>query len=190
MAKHTESLNVRWAQVVILILLGMLLVVLLWPTSQQQRSLARRANCTTNLKQVGIAMAMYADLYHQRLPMDQPEATLVGSLQLLSNFVGSATILACPMDSRVKPRTDFAGLTSRNISYSYVPNLIWQNGATNTIVALDRIYTTAAGSAWPSDGNHGANGGNVLFNSSYVQFFKRLPSAVRDKDGKEIVLSP
>ena len=60
----------------------------------------------------------------------------------------------------------------------------------DSIIALDRIYVTAAGSSWPTTGNHKDMGGNILFNDGHVDFCTNLPSALKDKDGKEIVLSP
>ena len=90
-------------------------------------------------------------------------------MKLLSNFCTSAKILYCPGDPRpeARPAECVEKLTVNNISYSYVPNLIWQDSP-DTIVALDRIYSTSAGSAWPTNGNHKGLGGNVLFNDGRV----------------------
>ena len=113
-------------------------------------------------------------------------------MQLLSNVLSSAKVLYCPSDRRAgaRPEADFKKLTTKNISYSYVPNLKWQGSMPDSIMALDRIYVTAAGSSWPTTGNHKDMGGNILFNDGHVDFCTNLPSALKDKDGKEIVLSP
>jgi prepilin-type processing-associated H-X9-DG protein len=154
------------------------------------REKARRANCLSNLKQLGMAIAMYADADRLgRCPMDGDPPTLLGSLRLLTNQLGSAKVLSCPSDPRARPEADFAKLTTNNISYSYVPNLKWQD-APDSILALDRIYTTAKGSRWRVPGNHKDAGGNILFNDGHVSFQTSLPSDLRDKDGKAIVLSP
>jgi prepilin-type processing-associated H-X9-DG protein len=160
----------------------------------QAKEHSPRADCLSNLKQLGIAIAMYADLYQGRCPVDSTNPTLVGSMQLLSNVFPliSGKILYCPSDHRPGARAepDFKKLTTMNISYSYVPNLIWTDATPDAIAALDRIDSTSAGSGWPSDGNHKQAGGNVLFMDGHVQFQTRLPSALKDKNGKEIVLSP
>jgi prepilin-type processing-associated H-X9-DG protein len=155
------------------------------------RAESRRANCLSNLKQIGLAIALYADEYQGRCPMDSANPTLLGSMQLLSNVLTSVYILVCPSDFRPNVREEFywRKVTPVNISYSYVPNLIWQS-TPDSPLAADRIYSTSAGSVWPTDGNHKGQGGNVLFNDGHVAWNNRLPSALKDKDGKEVVLSP
>lgn len=160
------------------------------PSNRMPR--ARRANCNSNLKQLGLAIAMYADMYQNRCPMDSANPTLVGSMKLLSNTCSSAKILYCPGDARpgAKPEVYFDRLTVNNISYSYVPNLLWQDSP-DSIIALDRIYSTSAGSEWPTSGNHeGQGGGNVLFNDGSVKWLTNLPSTLKDKDRRQVVLSP
>jgi hypothetical protein len=139
--------------------------------------------------------------------MDVNPPTLLGSMKLLSNLVSSAKILYCPSDHRrgTGPCDDFSELTLKNISYSYVPNLVWSCSNMDTIVMLDRIYTTEEGDHWPQDGNHADIGGVVLFigckslgttlpivvtNAPWASFKLRLPKALRDKDGRAVVLSP
>jgi prepilin-type processing-associated H-X9-DG protein len=170
----------------IVIVTSMLMLV---PISD--RSPSRRANCASNLKQIGLAIAMYADSYQGRCPMDSSNPTLVGSMQLLSNVLPSAKVLYCPGDSRrdARPESNFAKLTLKNISYSYIPNLKWQDTPDSSLMS-DRIYTTAAGDKWPTDGNHKAQGGNILFNDGHVAWNLTLPSALKDKNGNLVVLSP
>jgi prepilin-type processing-associated H-X9-DG protein len=104
----------------------------------------------------------------------------------------SARTLFCPSDTRpgAKFGADFTNLTPSNVSYSYVPNLLWNDGRTNVILWLDRIYTTEHGDRWPAGSNHGSAGGNVAFTDGHVDFFRELPVDLRDKDGNAIVLSP
>jgi len=134
---------------------------------------------------------MYADEYQGRCPVDE-QVTLIGSYRLLSNFVTSARAFFCPSDMRPGARfeADYSKLTTQNVSYSYVPNLMCNNGRTNMILWLDRIYVTERGSKWPGDGNHGSAGGNVAFTDGHAAFFAKLPSALQDKDGNYVVLSP
>jgi prepilin-type processing-associated H-X9-DG protein len=177
---------------VVLAILGFIVAIRVPPLQPPSgtREKARRANCLSNLKQIGLGMAMYADIYNGRLPMDAENPTLVGCMRLLSNIVTSAKVYHCPDDWRpASAVATYDQLTMNNISYSYVPNLIWQDHP-DSIVALDRIYDTAKGSKWPTDGNHKATGGNVLFGDGRVSWVNALPSALKDKDGKQIVLGP
>jgi hypothetical protein len=134
---------------------------------------------------------MYGEEYRGRCPVDEP-ATLIGSYRLLSNFVSSARTFFCPSDARPGARfeSDYSKLTAQNISYSYVPNLMCNTDGSNTILWLDRIYTTERGSKWPADGNHGKAGGNVAFKDGHAGFFTELPCPLQDKDTNVVVLSP
>jgi prepilin-type processing-associated H-X9-DG protein len=181
-----------------LVLLGVAIAVIygiyggaLFPSDSEARSASRRANCLSNEKQITLAIAMYADSNGGRCPMDSANPTLVGSMKLLSNVLTSAKVFHCPDDTRpgAHAATDYESLTALNISYSYVPNLKWQDTPDSPLI-LDRIYSTAEGSEWPSDGNHGSKGGNIGFNDGHVAWQSRLPAALKDKDGKEVVLSP
>lgn len=158
---------------------------------EDEKELSRHANCLVNLKQIGLAVAMYADEYQGRCPMDSANPTLLGSMQLLTNTITSPKLLRCPRDPRPsgQAQAEWRNVTVRDLSYSYVPNLKWSD-TPDSPLALDRIYSTSAGSLWPANGNHKGQGGNVLFNDGHVCWQNRLPSALKDESGKEIVLSP
>ncbi|HTS16346.1 MAG TPA: GYF domain-containing protein [Verrucomicrobiae bacterium] len=184
------ALAIGGCGLIFIAIIGILAAMLL-PALNQAREKARRAMCMSNEKQILIAIAMYADNNGGRCPMDSAKPTLVGSMQLLSNVVPSAKILFCPDDSRpdARPEEDFRKLTRLNISYSYVPNLQWQDKPDSPIV-LDRIDSTAAGSEWEPAGNHRCIGGNIGFIDGHVGWYRTLPCALKDKDGNEVVLSP
>ena len=61
-----------------------------------------------NERQVLLAIHMYADDYQGAGPMDSTNPTLVGSMQLLSNYVVSVKALHCP-DDRRSGRADRCG---------------------------------------------------------------------------------
>ncbi len=179
----------RWlVAIVICVLVAIVAEPLFFPVVPQMRA---RANCFHNLKTLCLAVAMYADANGGRCPMDSTNPTLVGSMRLLSNVLGTAKVLYCPSDKRPGARAewDFKKLTTLNISYSYVPNLKWQDTPDSPLF-LDRIYTTSKGSLWPTNGNHGDKGGNVGFNDGHAQWCNNLPYGLKQADGKEIVLSP
>jgi prepilin-type processing-associated H-X9-DG protein len=186
-AKEERSAQPIWPVFAVILVLGLLMLL---PFREKPTEKGRRVACLSYEKQILIAIAMYADDNHGRCPMDSSNPTLVRSMQLLSNMI-PAKILHCPDDHRpgARPEDDFKKLTTLNISYSYVPNLKWRDVPDSPVIA-DRIYTTAKGSRWPDSGNHGTNGGNVGFIDGHVAWYDRLPAALKDKDGKGIVLSP
>jgi hypothetical protein len=180
----------RWL-VTLWVFIAIVVAVMFLPASGGPRYKRVRSNCLGNEKTILLAVAMYADANGGRCPMDSTNPTLVGSMRLLSNVLGTAKVLYCPSDKRPGARAekDFKKLTTLNISYSYVPNLKWQDTPDSPLI-MDRIYTTSIGSLWPTNGNHEYAGGNVGYNDGHAAWANRLPYALKDKDGKEVVLSP
>src|SRR5580692_3883511 len=167
---------------VVIAIIGILAAMLL-PALNQAREKARRANCLSNLKQVGLGIAMYADNYNGRVPLDNAAATanLGNSLNLLSNTITSAKIYTCPSDSARKLTATYplsSAMTGNSqISYAYCPFIIWQDQP-DSVLALDRMgagITSAnytKGAKWnavtPNIAPHKDAGGNVLYNDGHV----------------------
>jgi prepilin-type N-terminal cleavage/methylation domain-containing protein/prepilin-type processing-associated H-X9-DG protein len=188
---------------VVIAIIGILAAMLL-PALNQAREKARRANCLSNLKQIGLGIAMYADNYNGRVPIDNNTLPNLGaSFNLLSNTITSAKIYTCPSDSSRKVTASYplSTLTVANlqISYAYCPYIIWQDQP-DSILALDRMasttvnYTKAA--KWlsvPTGGitgpaPHKDAGGNVLYNDGHVLWNNSL-SAIVGTNGSVGVVS-
>jgi prepilin-type N-terminal cleavage/methylation domain-containing protein/prepilin-type processing-associated H-X9-DG protein len=179
---------------VVIAIIGILAAMLL-PALNQAREKARRANCLSNLKQIGLGIAMYADNYNGRIPLDSTTTGNIGlSFDLLSNTITSAKIYTCPSDSAAKISTTYplssvhgSGTGNPNISYSYCPFIIWQDQP-DSILGLDRMnapigsYTKAAlwlsanGEQLPAP--HKNSGGNVLYNDGHVAWNNSLSAYV------------
>jgi len=180
---------------VVIAIIGILAAMLL-PALNSAREKARRANCMSNLKQVGLGIAMYSDSYNGRMPEAPPSGggagsiSLCASFNLLSNIVTSAKIFACPSDNAAKAQTTFP-LTNNSpgtlaCSYTYCVGLFWQDQP-DSIIALDRMGAVASGGSytlgarWQGSGNktpiapHKDQGGNILFNDGHVAWENSLP---------------
>jgi prepilin-type N-terminal cleavage/methylation domain-containing protein/prepilin-type processing-associated H-X9-DG protein len=188
---------------VVIAIIGILAAMLL-PALNQAREKARRANCLSNLKQIGLGIAMYADNYNGRVPLDNGTsgaANLGNSLNLLSNTITSAKIFTCPSDSAKKLTASYPldSSTTKNsqISYAYCPFIIWQDQP-DSILALDRMgagITTdqyTKGQKWnavtANIAPHKDAGGNVLYNDGHVAWNNSL-SATAGTNSVSNVLS-
>jgi prepilin-type N-terminal cleavage/methylation domain-containing protein len=110
---------------IIAILAGMLL-----PALSKAKSKAQRTACLNNLKQVSLAMRLWADNNDGRFPwkVEQTQgggkpngtdnAKVNFQLSLASNELVSTRILLCPSDVRRVPATNFSTLSLTNISYA------------------------------------------------------------------------
>lgn len=190
---------------VVIAIIGILAAMLL-PALNQAREKARRANCLSNLKQIGLGVAMYADSYNGRVPADNGATPNLGaSFNLLSNTITSAKIYTCPSDSSRKLTPTYpldtadntVGSHNTNVSYAYCPFIIWQDQP-DSVLALDRMATTTAsytkGAKWQSVATSGGPsphkdaGGNVLYNDGHVAWNNSL-SAIVGTNGSPAVIS-
>jgi len=190
---------------VVIAIIGILAAMLL-PALNSAREKARRANCLSNLRQIGLTIAQYADANYEKCPYNADASLDYKNLpgvhfMVLSNYISSAKVFFCPSDGRAncKPSLDFNtfGATSgavgqTNVSYACSTGLVWQSTSPDSIIVLDRLSTVNnyIGSPWPTTGNHKDAGGNLLFNDGHVDFKVHLPWQIKNGGGTASVLSP
>lgn len=78
------------------------------------RAKAQRIACVNNLKQLGLAVRVWATDHNDIFPPD---------VLTISNEIGSTKVLVCPADEGRQPAPDWASFTPANTSYEYLAPL-------------------------------------------------------------------
>ena len=188
-------------EVLVMTVVVAVLVVLLIPPAIHRPVSAARIKCVNNLKQVGLALRIFATDHNERLPMDVPTAqggtkelvpfgAVFPHLVILSNELSTTKLLYCPKDKRVAP-TNFAELRDEHLSYFIGLDAQEQNpqsmlaGDRNIALgsnALPRILTLKTNDPvrWTKDMH--VEAGDLLFGDGHVDQVStgRFREAVRD----------
>ncbi len=111
-------------ELLVVIAIIAILAAILFPVFQKVRENARRASCSSNEKQLGLALIQYTQDYDESLPVGflAPGAGYgQGWAGQVFTYVKSAGVFQCPDDSTARITT--AGLTDSPVSYAYNSNL-------------------------------------------------------------------
>jgi prepilin-type processing-associated H-X9-DG protein len=146
-----NSLFNHWMALTVALLILVFLASLLRPASCPVRENAKRANCKSNLRQIGLALHIYSDDYAGTCPPSFRE--------LYPHYVDNARLYKCPSDDSVKSRAfaDASGIAKS--SYAYVPGLS-PAMPDQMIVAYDKSLK-----------HHSKAGRNVLFVDAHVEWW-------------------
>ncbi len=112
MNTKTKSQGFTLIELLVVIAIIAILAAILFPVFARARENARRSSCTSNLKQIGIAMTQYQQDYDERtLVVDEDPANEYGWFDPLQPYIKSAQVFRCPSLSETltpKPDSDYA----------------------------------------------------------------------------------
>jgi len=160
---------------IIAILAGMLL-----PALAQAREKARRINCTSNLKQVGLSMKMYCDDYREQYPNGDGVDSFAKMVE--NKYITANKMLICPSTTDTESTSStFSGAKGRiatgnnnaatapfNLSYLYVSDYYATSAGGRRL--SEAVCTSSSMLAMDDRTNH-KEYGNILFGDGHVAGF-------------------
>ena len=160
---------------VVIAIIGILAGILL-PVLSRARESARKTQCMSNVKQIGMGLIMYANESNEAFPTDSAyggTAPAMHALNLLyPNYVSDPRTFNCPSDTSVTAATN-AGIQSGQAfetdecSYGFDYTHTQADDA-DVALAADRPPGTP--NATNSSANHSSRGQNVIYVDGHVEF--------------------
>src|SRR5215218_8126724 len=95
-------------ELLVVIAIIAILAAILFPVFAQAREKARSASCLSNMRQMGLAIAMYVQDNDEGLPLNTHNSATATWIETLQPYSKNRIMYRCPSD----PSTNFAPLTA------------------------------------------------------------------------------
>ncbi|MDR3708819.1 MAG: DUF1559 domain-containing protein [Capsulimonadaceae bacterium] len=190
-------------ELLVVIAIIAILVAILFPVFATAREKARQSACSSNLKQLGLALVQYSQDNDEYLPCGTTGAGLgMGWAGQLYGYVKSTAVYACPDDPKSQTTTGVYELSyayNGNINIlqgsslaTFMPHSVSSLTAPSLTVALFEIQGAAVkptndGNSAVSDGVDFINGGGAYANGPFP-YFNLSKSAHNDGQGSNYLL--
>ncbi len=149
-------------EVFIVIFIIMILAGILLPTLSKVRESGRRAQCASNLRQIGLGLIMYSNENNETFPAGGASA-MEDLNTLYPDYVSERKVFMCPSDNLVTSATN-AGITTNDpfekdeCSYGY-DNTHGPADGQGVVIAADRPTNNSSNAA--TDARSPNHGGTV-----------------------------
>ena len=184
-------------ELLVVIAIIAILAAILFPVFARARENARRASCSSNLKQIGLGMIQYSQDYDERLVPYRTGGPGTASFvwpEIIQPYVKSTQLLICPSSTSTVLSYSYNGFLGntggRSLSEiqlpSQTPSVVDARGTNVAGTALfffqdptrqlGRSATAGIGSVDTLDGtakgDRHLEGANMVFNDGHVKWFK------------------
>lgn len=158
----------------LLVVIGIIaiLAAMLMPALQKAREQANRADCTSQLKQIGMSIIMYANENRNQTPAEtDPPSHDAADLKMLLDYdyLKTTQVFICRSTKDTKA-AKIDSFTDANCSYLYFAGLALTD------------FNSEMGMCRDKNKNHGLQYGNVLFGDGHVEGFATAKSAEVGKE--------
>ncbi len=178
----------------LLIVIGIigLLAGILLPVLSRAKESARRTQCASNIRQIGMGLMMYANENEEVFPQDTTtvvERPSMRSLNMLYNtYISDKKIFKCPSDAKVTKLTNAGmSISTANDSFDQIECSYGYDythtQADDAGVALASDRPPANPSAIANSPNHKGRGQNVVYIDGHVEFVNSPLAGWYEADG-------